>query len=49
MIGLLTLYKNSYGSILQAFATKKFVESMLVECNLLDIDYSSEHLEIMDG
>lgn len=34
-IGLITFYKNNYGSILQCYATKKFLESNNYECEVL--------------
>lgn len=37
-IGLITLYKDNYGSILQCFSTKRFVESLNVECQVLDLE-----------
>ena len=34
-IGLVTLYENNYGSILQCFATKTYIESLGFKCDLL--------------
>ena len=34
-IALITFFKNNYGSILQCFATKHFVESMECKCDVL--------------
>lgn len=34
-IGLVTLYENNYGSILQCFSTKKFIEMMGNKCDVL--------------
>lgn len=34
-IGLVTYYKENYGSVLQCYATKKFVEDMGYNCTLL--------------
>ena len=36
-VGLITLFGNNYGSILQAYATKTFVESLGVRCDLFQI------------
>lgn len=42
MIGLITLYQRNYGSILQAFATKFFVESLGYSCELLEERFSQK-------
>ena len=34
-IALITLFENNYGSILQCYATKHFVESMECKCDVL--------------
>lgn len=34
-IGIITFYKDNFGSILQCFATKKFIESLGYECTVL--------------
>ncbi len=40
-IGLVTYYKENYGSILQCFATKSFLESVGVNCHVLYQKYDS--------
>ena len=40
MVGLITLYQRNYGSILQAFSTKSFVESLGYPCELLQQNFS---------
>ena len=45
-IGLITLYKENYGSILQCFATKSFIESLGNECIVLDSPFKPEILTL---
>ena len=40
-IGLVTYYKENYGSILQSYATKAFLESMGFRCHILYQEYDS--------
>lgn len=42
-IGLVTFFENNYGSILQCFATKTFVESLNYKCDVLS-EYNPKRL-----
>lgn len=42
-IGLLTLYKDNYGSILQCFATKQFLSNYGFEVQLFSVKESANH------
>ena len=43
-VGLVTLYSNNYGSILQCFATKKTISDMGVGCVVLGRDWKKDNL-----
>lgn len=43
-VGLITLFSNNYGSILQAYSTKTFVESLGMECDVFQIVLSQSFL-----
>ena len=42
MIGLVTLYKDNYGSILQAFSTCSYIESLGEQCEILQEKHSQK-------
>lgn len=37
-VGIITLYEDNFGSILQAFSTYKYIESLGLECDILNIN-----------
>ena len=42
-VGLVTCYfKNNYGSMLQAYATKKFLDNNQIENETINIDYNKD-------
>ena len=43
-IGLVTLYNDNFGSILQAYSTYSFIESMGYKCILLELEDNSGYL-----
>ena len=38
-VGIVTLYKDNFGSILQAYSTYSFIKSLGYECNILQYQY----------
>jgi hypothetical protein len=44
-IGIITLYSDNFGSILQAYATYSFLSSLGNECSILQINYSQSYLD----
>lgn len=44
-IGLITFYSGNYGSILQCYSSKRFIESLGYDCNIIDIDQSEKKFE----
>lgn len=42
-IGIVTLFGNNYGSILQCYSTKSFVESLGYQCHVLYLKQDNEH------
>lgn len=44
-IGLITLYRDNFGSILQAYATYNFVESLGCECKIIQPVYSDSRMD----
>ena len=41
-IGLVTFYRSNYGSLLQCFSTKRFVESIGCTCDIIDSEIKNE-------
>ncbi len=43
-IGLVTFYQNNYGSVLQCYATERYLKGLGVDCELLSIRYQKTDL-----
>lgn len=44
-VGLITLYRDNFGSILQAYSTYSFVRSLNYECKIIHLRYSNSKIE----
>lgn len=40
-VGIVTLYRDNFGSILQAYSTYSFVEKLGYDCTILELKYST--------
>lgn len=44
-VGLVTLFRDNFGSILQAYATYNYISSLGYRCTLLEYDYSMKSID----